>query len=803
MKTKQPPASARHTNMKWIAILTVATLLVAPLSPIHAAVAKRVEANPVVEISFESEKTYENPFRAIELDVLVTQPDGKRLRVPAFWAGGNRWCFRYASNGLGVHTFRTECSDAANLRLHGIEGTIEVLAYGGDNSLYRHGPIRVAKDRRHLEHADGTPFFWLGDTWWKGLCKRIPFEGFQKLAADRKAKGFTVVQIVAGPYPDEPPFDPRWENEGGMPYEKDYVRVNPAYFAHADRRIEALIDAGIVPAIVGGWGWHMPSIGVETMNRHWRYLIARYGAYPVVWIVGGEAGGPQWTEVARYVRVTDPYGRARTAHPYSSGRQSLGDDAVLDFDMLQTGHGGGWGAACGDWGGAAANTVAKVTSHYSKTPPMPVLVGEVVYEGHMMTNGPEIQRFMFWSSMLNGAAGHTYGAGGIWQMNSETERGAEYEFTPWFEAMELPGSTQLGMAKKLLEEYPWWRFEPHPEWIEPHSTSLFEPHEQWYDDNKEFTAAGGKWDLPYAAGIPGEIRIIYIPGHYYHWSAPAVKKLERDVPYHVFLFNPASGKRYNVGTIISAGPPPKPFEGHAQPLLFEDRFDGSDSSAWKDYGTETKRTGGRLIGGKGMVTMLEKVEDTDVMASADAKSNAEAGIILRFHDVDNYLVALYSPSLKEIYVHDRKNGQWGEPLGKVAVPEIGPEIHLTAAACGTHAALVMTDGVKSFHTPIVEVGNARPGKVGLWFFQIGERQEYDNFELSRAKFAPVKPEITALTAHHGTRRSDEFPLIMHENPNVVPAVIIPETTLLPTDEYQLPRLPAPQDWVLVLERVKP
>ena len=150
------------------------------------------------------------------------------------------------------------------------------------------------------------------------------------------------------------------------------------------------------------------------------------------------------------------------------------DETVLDFDMLQTGHGGGWGAVCGDWAGVAANTVAKVTAHYSKTPPMPVLVGEVVYEGHMMTNGPEMQRFMFWSCLLNGAAGHTYGAGGIWQMNSETERGAEYEFTPWFEAMQLPGSAQLGLAKKLLEEYPWWRFEPHPEWVEPHSTTLLD-----------------------------------------------------------------------------------------------------------------------------------------------------------------------------------------------------------------------------------------------------------------------------------------------------------------------------------------
>ncbi|HRE52941.1 MAG TPA: hypothetical protein PK339_16095 [Flavitalea sp.] len=63
-------------------------------------------------------------------------------------------------------------------------------------------------------------------------------------------------------------------------------------------------------------------------------------------------------------------------------------------------------------------------------------------------------------------------------MNSATERSAEHEFTPWLEAMHLPGSTQLGAVKKLLEQYRWRRFEPHPEWVEPHSSVLYEPHEK-------------------------------------------------------------------------------------------------------------------------------------------------------------------------------------------------------------------------------------------------------------------------------------------------------------------------------------
>ena len=158
----------------------------------------RTEANRVIEIELRSDIQYENPFIEIELGVMVSQPDGKELRVPGFWAGGDRWCFRYASNQIGKHPWRTECTDEKNARLHGATGEITVVEYEGDNPLYRHGPIRVTKDQRRFEHIDGTPFFWLGDTWWKGLCKRLTWEEFQELTADRRKKGITVVQIVCG-----------------------------------------------------------------------------------------------------------------------------------------------------------------------------------------------------------------------------------------------------------------------------------------------------------------------------------------------------------------------------------------------------------------------------------------------------------------------------------------------------------------------------------------------------------------------------------------------------------------------------
>ncbi|MBM3497905.1 MAG: DUF4038 domain-containing protein, partial [Armatimonadetes bacterium] len=394
------PAAATSALMAlgWVASIA-ANGLTQPVSP------TTLETNLVAEVALTSAKAYANPFTDVTLDAVVTPPAGPPLRVPAFWAGGDRWCFRYASPAPGRHAWRTECSDQDNRGLHAISGQLDLTPTTDTNPLFLHGPIRLTDDGRHFTHADGTPFFWLGDTWWKNLCKRLTWEDFQELAADRRAKGFTVVQIVCGPYPDEGPFEPRWENEGGMPYEtRDFTRVDPRYFDFADRRIAHLVSEGLAPAIVGGWGRSdcdaLALAGLDGLRRHWRHLIARYGAYPVIWIIGGESQGPEWTEVARFVRSVDPYRRPATLHPHRSGRDSVTDETVIDFDMLQTGH--------GDWTAAAA-AIPQLQAAHARTPVMPVVIGEYCYEGHMQTAFQDVQRYVFWGSLLSGAAGLTYG----------------------------------------------------------------------------------------------------------------------------------------------------------------------------------------------------------------------------------------------------------------------------------------------------------------------------------------------------------------------------------------------------------
>jgi hypothetical protein len=495
----------------------------------------------VTEWSYTSAKTYTDPFNDLELDVLITDSHGHEQRVPAFWAGETTWQVRFAPDTTGKFTYRTICSDTNNAELHGQQGVLEVATYMGNNPLYHHGAVRVAADHHHFEQADGTPFFWLGDTWWMGLCRRLKWpEDFQLLAADRVRKGFTVIQIVAGLYPDMPEFDPRGANEAGFPWNTEKTRINPAYFDAADLRIQHLVEKGLVPCIVGCWGYHLPMYGEAAMKKHWRNLIARWGAYPVIWCLAGEGSMPYylsehkaqdaalqkrgWTELGRYVRATDPFHRPVSIHPGSSARDVVEDPAVLDFDMLQTGHGDRT---------SLANTIRQVTGSLTRTPKMPVVNAEVCYEGILEASREEVQRLMFWADILSGAAGHTYGANGIWQVNTEAQpfgpspHGRSWGDTPWTAAYRLPGSAQLGLGKALLLRFEWWRFEPHPEWAEPH----------WSEKD---------YMQPYAAGIPGEVRLVYAPAS---WNLPKLANLESNVVYQGFLFNASTGKETDLGQI--------------------------------------------------------------------------------------------------------------------------------------------------------------------------------------------------------------------------------------------------------------
>ncbi len=166
---------------------------------------------------------------------------------------------------------------------------------------------------------------------------------------------------------------------------------------------------------------------------------------------------------------------------------------------------------------------------------MPVINSEVCYEGILEGSRQEVQRIMFWSCVLSGTCGHTYGAQGIWCVNTREEPygpspwGGGWGDTPWEDAYRLPGAAHVAAGKRILTRFDWWRFEPHPEWIEP-------------------SAGEADWRAPYAAGIPGEVRLFYFPRPILPWTGrPTVKALEPGVAYCATFIDPKNEREHPAG----------------------------------------------------------------------------------------------------------------------------------------------------------------------------------------------------------------------------------------------------------------
>ena len=481
-----------------------------------------------------------------DFDVIVEGPDAV-WRVPGFRDGAGRIRARLFAPAAGDYTYRferREMHDAADSAVGSpgtggdqtmgdLSGSFSVEESSPGAELRRRGRLRVAADRTHLEWTNGEPFFWLGDTWWMGFSPRIDAEGFAGLCRDRVAKGFSVVQIVAGLFPDMPPLDRRGANAGGTAWEPDFAGVNPRYFDEADERIRTIVDHGLVPCIVGCWGYYLSLTSHGVMRAHWEHLIARYAAYPVVFCLAGETRMPYylsatkdddrdrqregWTTIARFVRETDPYGNPLTTHPDQRGREQLVDPSVLDFEMLQTGHGDR---------SSLPFTVEAVRASRSDGE-MPVIDSEVCYEGIGAACREDVQRYLFWICMLNGACGHTYGANGLWQANTAEQpygpspHGMEWGDTTWQDAMSLPGSAAVGRQKRFLESLSWWTLQPCPDLVAP-SASPENPMG------------------PHAARTAGgDLMVVYLPS--YPWQGLEIKGLAPEATITLQVFDPVRG----------------------------------------------------------------------------------------------------------------------------------------------------------------------------------------------------------------------------------------------------------------------
>src|SRR6476469_7276190 len=111
--------------------------------------------------------------------------------------------------------------------------------------------LRVSANKRFLVTADGTPFFWLGDTAWE-LFHRLTREEAVLYLKNRAAKGFTVIQAVALAELDGLHTPNAY---GEMPLENDDpTKPREAYFQHVDFIIDKAAELGLYIGLLPTWG---------------------------------------------------------------------------------------------------------------------------------------------------------------------------------------------------------------------------------------------------------------------------------------------------------------------------------------------------------------------------------------------------------------------------------------------------------------------------------------------------------------------------------------------------------------------
>jgi hypothetical protein len=199
------------------------------------------------------------------------------------------------------------------------------------------------------------------------------------------------------------------------------------------------------------------------------------------------------------------------------------------------------------------------------------------------------------------------------------------------------------------------------------------------------------------------------------------------------------------------------------------------------------------------------VNETDLVAAVSARSNAEAALVLRFHDKDNYLAAVYSPKEKAIYLLDRKKGADGRPLRKTPLPEIGPEVRLTAETRGSWASMSVSDGQRSYSSGIVRVSTTTAGGVGLRHGDDGNTQSFADFVVQKSPAVAVDQHLERkLYDAEGVYRGEMAGGKLDLEPGL--DAIVPgwgnygKEKIILLDQYRPPKLPTSGDWLLVLEK---
>jgi hypothetical protein len=515
----------------------------------------RVQQWQAVEIMLTSSVKYADPFQDVDVTATFTKPGSKAITRPAFWDGGLTWKVRFAPPQAGLWTMTTRATDGRNSGLHHVTRTVQCDPYSGNLDIYKHGFLKVSGNGRYLTYADGTPFFYLGDTHWILSHERFNTSNSPGVASQfkytvdkRVSQGFTVFQSEPGWQARSAQIritdEGRNDEEADAGFSHGLTSTDLAGFANLDRKFKYIADRGLVHANAEiGWVGDPAVFPIFTeafMSRLAKYWVARYGAYPVIWTIAQEIDKNyygaydattinKWFAAAQSITDNDAY-----HHPMMPHMENMDHTAAANSSWSGRPYHSGWAV---QWQGELTEVdIAK--GFWNALPTKPSVLYESAYD-HFWTDsrnalGAAYKAFQY------GMYGYGYGANGIWndiysKPGALGDFGTAYEMPAhyfwWRDGADLQTGDQLAYFKHFYASLQWWKLVPR------------------FNDKAWGSFADASRSL--LSSDRQDTYVVFFFGS--GTSTGTLNQMENHDIYSAQWFNPRNGRYENIGTFAQTG----------------------------------------------------------------------------------------------------------------------------------------------------------------------------------------------------------------------------------------------------------
>ena len=377
--------------------------------------------------------------------------------------------------------------------------------------------LKIDSSQRFLVRADGSPFVWIGDTFWR--FSMLTREQRIQLLDDRQSKGFNVVMIRVG---TGTKGEPAGFSGNLQPIE--------SHFQEMDHLVEEAKKRGMYVAIAAGWWYVVRDFDADALYKFGKFIGDRYKDDDnIIWLGPGESGSHSRKQkldphklksLVQGIRDGDTGNKLLTLHAdFQRGTSLSNMSNLIDFKNWQTSQ---W--CCPDdlprkdsrnW------TVWEAIAHdYEQSPTKPTFDAEAWYENTNLGGGepatPYNVRRRAYFTIFAGGFGHSYGAGGIWDATSNFSQALQYE-----------GATHIGYLSQLLHALgsDFLKLRPSQSMIVSGQSSNYDQHIQ------ATSANDGSYALVYTAGTSNfalDLSPLNVDSVSVMWFNPRTKALNHE-----------------------------------------------------------------------------------------------------------------------------------------------------------------------------------------------------------------------------------------------------------------------------------